>query len=69
MERINSLSFLRRAQRYVRRGETWTLRKVLRRMAWHDRDHTAHILQILSQYRSLQGPPPIASVRPRFVGE
>ena len=27
-------------------GEFWSPRKVLRRAAWHERDHTAHILQL-----------------------
>jgi predicted RNase H-like HicB family nuclease len=27
-------------------GETWSARKVLRRTLWHERDHTAHILEL-----------------------
>jgi hypothetical protein len=31
---------------FSRTGETWSARKVLRRALWHERDHTAHILQL-----------------------
>jgi predicted RNase H-like HicB family nuclease len=27
-------------------GETWSARKVMRRMLWHERDHTAHIRKL-----------------------
>jgi hypothetical protein len=27
-------------------GETWSARKVVRRMLWHERDHTQHILKL-----------------------
>jgi len=30
-------------------GETWSARKVLRRTLWHERDHTQHITQRLSE--------------------
>ncbi len=29
-------------------GETWTFRKMLRRAAWHERDHTQHIWKLRS---------------------
>lgn len=29
-------------------GEIWSLRKVLRRAVWHERDHTEHIRKLLS---------------------
>lgn len=28
-------------------GEFWSPRKILRRSAWHERDHTQHILKLL----------------------
>ena len=31
---------------FSRTGEIWSARKVLRRALWHERDHTAHILQL-----------------------
>jgi predicted RNase H-like HicB family nuclease len=30
-------------------GENWSGRKVLRRMLWHERDHTRHVAQILEE--------------------
>jgi predicted RNase H-like HicB family nuclease len=33
-------------------GELWTARKVFRRYVEHEREHTAHIQEILEQYRS-----------------
>ncbi len=30
-------------------GETWSARKVMRRMLWHERDHTAHIRKLRAQ--------------------
>ena len=35
-------------------GEFWSPRKLLRRAAWHDRDHRFHILKLLLQELSLQ---------------
>ncbi len=34
-----------------RRGEKWSARKVLRRTLWHERDHTQHIVQLISRLR------------------
>jgi hypothetical protein len=31
-----------------REGEFWSPRKLLRRLVWHERDHTGHILKILT---------------------
>jgi predicted RNase H-like HicB family nuclease len=31
--------------------ETWSARKILRRLIWHERDHTAHIAQLLNDRR------------------
>ncbi len=31
-----------------REGELWSPRKLLRRVVWHERDHTGHILKILT---------------------
>ena len=30
-------------------GERWSARKVLRRMVWHERDHTQHIAQLIGR--------------------
>ena len=32
-------------------GERWSARKVLRRMLWHERDHTQHIAQLVRRLR------------------
>lgn len=34
-----------------REGEKWSARKVVRRMLWHERDHTQHIAKLLQQLR------------------
>lgn len=31
-------------------GETWSARKVVRRMLWHERDHTQHILRLRARF-------------------
>ena len=41
-------SFAGSSQVVGRKGEFWSPRKVLRRAAWHERDHTGHIRKLLS---------------------
>ena len=43
LDRLNRLSDEDRGRVIELRGETWTARKVLRRLAWHERYHTRQI--------------------------
>jgi predicted RNase H-like HicB family nuclease len=36
-------------------GESWTARKVLRRMLWHERDHTQHIAKLVGSELRVRG--------------
>jgi len=38
------------ARIHCRRDELWSARKVLRRMLWHERDHTQHIAGLLARW-------------------
>ena len=50
--RANTLAMLPRlvgnTQVVERSGELWSARKVVRRMLWHERDHTQHIGKVMS---------------------
>jgi predicted RNase H-like HicB family nuclease len=50
--RANSRAMLPRLagdpQVVERNGELWSARKVVRRMLWHERDHTTHIVKVMS---------------------
>lgn len=50
MERIRAFPPGKRAQVYAPQGELWTLRKVLRRFIWHERDHLQQIANLLAQW-------------------
>lgn len=40
----------KRAQLYTLHGELWSLRKVLRRFIWHERDHLQQMANLLAQW-------------------
>ena len=50
LELVEALPGLVDQERVIgREGELWSPRKVLRRAAWHERDHIAHIRQLLAR--------------------
>ncbi len=49
-ERIRAFPPHKRAQVYAPQGELWTLRKVLRRFIWHERDHLQQIANLLAEW-------------------
>jgi predicted RNase H-like HicB family nuclease len=52
--RITSYPKELRGKIYTHRGEQWTLRKALRRVVWHERDHLNEIDELLQAYQSKQ---------------
>ncbi len=52
--RITSYPKELRGKIFTHRGEQWTLRKALRRVVWHERDHLNEIDEILEAYQSKQ---------------
>jgi predicted RNase H-like HicB family nuclease len=55
LERMSHLTEQERTQITQHQGEHWTARKVFRRFLEHERQHTEHINQVLSQFRADQG--------------
>lgn len=43
-----------RGKVFTHQGEQWSLRKVLRRAVWHERDHLNQIDELLAEYRARQ---------------
>ncbi len=62
LQRVRQASIMRiktypkelRGTMFTHRGERWTLRKVLRRAVWHERDHLNQIDELLAAYRAAQ---------------
>ena len=55
LERMSRLTEQERTQITQHQGEHWTARKVFRRFLEHERQHTEHINQVLTQFRADQG--------------
>ncbi len=50
--RITSYPKEQRGTLFTHQGEQWTLRKAMRRVVWHERDHMNQIEEILEAYRT-----------------
>jgi uncharacterized damage-inducible protein DinB len=50
MEQIRVFPPEKRAELYSPQGELWTLRKILRRFIWHERDHLQQIANLVAQW-------------------
>jgi predicted RNase H-like HicB family nuclease/uncharacterized damage-inducible protein DinB len=53
--RITSYPQELRGMLFTHQGEQWTLRKALRRVVWHERDHLNEIEEIVAAYRQHTG--------------
>lgn len=53
--RIKSYPKEFRGKVFTHQGEQWSLRKVLRRAVWHERDHINQIDELLAAYRATRG--------------